>query len=850
MKRAWRRFTDCVSLRGYVYQPVHKFSPTKNTFSCRPFLVSISSKMAALSLYQTPRNLAFEISVGVAVTVSIEAPRRLLKREFSVKMCEDYEQAELFLKNHLESIRYTGIMIIRLIRTRRGNHWVCLPFAGMVFLQFVQSRFFAHPGGVAIGDLAGDMAFLPLKFYAKELNESGLGLLLKMLPTLESLLKDTAVIKIVEDRAEFWRHLDYMDWSLVSISPVLDLENVTNTSTRAKAGPLRALRTIFPANDPLHDWNADETICHGDRWHVQEYSITPTFTSDDPLSQVIAGQLYAMRLQVCRFLISRNSNYIALGVNDQIEFNYAILHRYLYVERDEKLPATYIVPKRTETTREIESVDVEMSLPEDERQGLLDSSPGQSRVHSPVKAQAKAVKNVRFRKELYYRSFEFGNWELQQEYEVTMRNWATMERASEVPSLEMPRATSKAMNRERCTEIIQKVQRVRKPSTPYARLPDEPVKGILRPASEETLVPTGEVTIVYDNHNDDMTWNLLAHLRHHRRHNNSRRASPPPNYFRKRPGIQCHTTLAAALIRQYDQDGDYEGQPLPLMAPDECDPEKARMKFPSYMNSAQIKAARKMDRTKLRKLVESDAKSGELITVLKEERKLVKSGKSSRKPSTSSPSAAKSVAQGSSKKSESIAPSLEERKTAQEAFSGMKEYTARNSGVRKESGGSIAPGSGARKNLSEGNNQGDFLTQSEQEPRPGITGTLIRGAHGGPCSGSATQSLNEDGTSGVKPGALGKRGVKNERTKRRHVKEDRATRSPKYSSSESSDLEDEGNYSFSETVIRGMTRRCRKYLRGIEHSLTTAKRASETKDVGTQTSPTAPRKSVFDRLSF
>ena len=124
-----------------------------------------------------------------------------------------------------------------------------------------------------------------------------------------------------------------------------------------------------------HSWNSECVICHDNRWHVQGYPCTPTFDKNNRLARAAAGQLYAMIVLMCRYIVARNSNYVMLSVDELVRFNYAVLHGRLFIGRDEKLPKEYVVPFRS-WEPEPELDEMEMAITEEERLGLLDDPPG------------------------------------------------------------------------------------------------------------------------------------------------------------------------------------------------------------------------------------------------------------------------------------------------------------------------------------------------------------------------------------------------------------------------------------------------------------------------------------------
>ena len=777
--------------------------------------------LEANKTYKTYLGLAFEISTGVIEDITAEAPRRLQRREFAVEMCEDYEQTENFLKRIDASVKS----------------------AGMVFLQFVYARFWSHTGGLALSDLAGNLGFIPIKFFARELEESALGILLERMPSLGALFKDTTVVKVVENKNEFWYHLEYPRWSLLSFNPVLDVEELIDVGARpAKAGPLRSLRSVFLPNDPFNGWNSDESICHDNRWHVPEYPCTPTFSKNDNMERAIVGQLYAMITLTCRYevvnhvyscsiyvldirryLCANNSEFVDLTIDDVTEFNYSILHKHLFVEKDERLPARYVVPKRDKPPVE-EAVELELSIKDEEMQNLLEEPANQNTASSPEKVlEAKNPRvrgSVKFHEELFYRSFDFGSWQCRKEYAVKMRSWATMEKANEVPVLKISRNASRAMNRERCSEILQKVSERHQLPHLDGELPEPPRVGILKASVPPKGPLTGEIQVVHDNHNDDMTWNLLAHLRHHRKRTNSRKASPPPSYFRKRPGIQCHTTLAATLIRQYDQDGDYENRAMPVMTPSLCDPDRKRLVFPSYMNSSQILAAKKMKHTELRKLVEADAGSGELIATLKRERKasvpetIIHKSRAHRERYRPPPRRTASADDKGQKPLEKKLDCGSDEVDTQIVFLGERPTEKSIQKAVETAGKSVKNQEEVKISAKSASNQEKFPAEEETK--------------------------TDKKRSSASASGLGK--SNNDKAARKR------TRSYSSSSITSSSGEEDDD-SLTNTVIKGMTRRCRKYLKNLENAWTETKKPN-VKSVGTQTSPLPPRRSVFDRLSI
>ena len=780
-----RRLTSIYASRIIIVKPVEPpggFYKNENVFK-RRYSRKERGNMTLPDIYSTLRGRACEVSKQAAEEISTEAPLKLRKQNFEIKMCEDYEQAEEFMQNLSESIRYSGLL----------------------FLHFFRARFFAHPGGLAVADLAGRMAFLPLKFFSRELEESALGVLLNRMPALESLLKDPAVIKVVEDRNEFWRHLDYMSWSQILISPSLDLEDCLEvSSTPAKKGPLRMLRSIFVANDPRRDWNSDEMICCDDRWHVQYYSITPTFATGDPLARVIAGQLYAMIIVTCRYLIANNTEQLTTPVDHLVEFNYVVLHELLHVGKEEKLPAVYVIPKRT-VVNNVEEDVVEMDLNEEERIGLLDDPPVKSGVTKPVKA-TKAEKNVVFCHELFYRSFDFGVWELNQEYAITMKDWASMEKADDLPDLEPSKETFKAMNKERCCEILKKVGKGFKLPVFKERLPGCPRPGILKPSPRPDKLE-GEVEIVYCNHNDDMTWNFLASLQHSRKRCNSRRASPPPTYIRPRPGNQCHTTLAAALIRQYDTDDDFRGKPLPEMKAKQKDVQ--RRSFPSYMNSKQIREARKMPPEELQRLVAEEA--GRPSSNQRKQRGKGHSRSSGNDRTRENTDRAKPPKNTGRRN---------ERRSSWENKTDREDFKANGRSRSRTRTTSSDPGLRHRSK-----NAPSIKSQHQAEAAAAIKDEELRPQQGSRYSKALTLKEKVSPTRGTS--------CKRER-------------SPS-SSTESTDSSSDDNLdlgTFSGAIIRGMSRKCKKYLKGIETTLGELKKNPEKKDASTQT------QSVFDRLSL
>ena len=90
-------------------------------------------------------------------------------------MCEDPQQTEDFLRSKTTVIRASGLL----------------------FAEFFVERFFSHVGGLAIATTDGQVAFVPLRFFCKELNMGAKDLLQFKLPTLENLLRDPAVYKVV-----------------------------------------------------------------------------------------------------------------------------------------------------------------------------------------------------------------------------------------------------------------------------------------------------------------------------------------------------------------------------------------------------------------------------------------------------------------------------------------------------------------------------------------------------------------------------------------------------------------------------------------------------------------------------
>ena len=101
--------------------------------------------------------------------------------------------------------------------------------SGLIFLDFFTERFFAHVGRLAVGAVDGEVGFLPLRFYCKEMNIGARDLLQFRLPTLEKLLRDKLVCKVVEHREEFRLTLRYLSWEALGVFPLLDLLAVLDT---------------------------------------------------------------------------------------------------------------------------------------------------------------------------------------------------------------------------------------------------------------------------------------------------------------------------------------------------------------------------------------------------------------------------------------------------------------------------------------------------------------------------------------------------------------------------------------------------------------------------------------------
>ena len=215
----------------------------------------------------------------VAEDLAAEWPLKLRKNECNVIMCADYAEAEAFLTRKAGIIRASGL----------------------VFLEFFTERFFAHMAGLGIGVIDGEIAFLPIRFYCKEMNVGAKDLLQFKLPTLENLLRDAKIGKVIENRLEFCSVLQYLSWHELGIQPFLDVLGILQeVGSRVNFGKMTALRTIFPSSRAHSGWNSEETLCHDNYWQIPNYPRTPTFDRPDASERVIAAQVISLVITTCK----------------------------------------------------------------------------------------------------------------------------------------------------------------------------------------------------------------------------------------------------------------------------------------------------------------------------------------------------------------------------------------------------------------------------------------------------------------------------------------------------------------------------------------------------------------------
>ena len=188
--------------------------------------------------------------------LAAELPLQLRKETFKIVMCADPQQAEHFIQECFDIVKTSGLL----------------------FLHFFCERFFSNPAAIGVASIEGKFGLLPLRFYCKKLNIEAIDLLQCKLPTLEKLLRDPNVAKVVENMSEFCGQLFYLSWHRLSIRPFLDTDLILpEVGVVAKHGFLLALRSIFPATNQQACWNGEESICRGNNWQVPNYPRTYLF---------------------------------------------------------------------------------------------------------------------------------------------------------------------------------------------------------------------------------------------------------------------------------------------------------------------------------------------------------------------------------------------------------------------------------------------------------------------------------------------------------------------------------------------------------------------------------------------
>ena len=458
--------------------------------------------------------------------------------------------------------------------------------------------------------MEGTIGFLPLRFYCKELNIGARDLLQFKLPTLENLLRDPRVVKVVEDRHEFLDHLRYLSWAQLDIQPFLDVLGILQeVGPSTNWGKMTTLRVFFPSSNANYGWNSKSTLCTDNYWQIPNYPKTPTFSKPDPSARVISGQMIAMCIAVCKYAINHQP--------------FKQMHREMLLKFVKKVFGAFVIdiegrPVKIPLDRgsgvgHREAADAEeplqLDMDEEEMRELLEGPPAKETsplegrpVKKPAVSAPLPSKSVSFADIVTFRTFAFGKERLGPVEVANYDAWPEMDKAQDVPRLEMSKATAKAMARKRCPEFIKRgVPRSGLPLVDERLRPGPCQKRSALKVKTHREPRSGEAERVFINHNDDVTWNFLAKLRHPMSLINSRAASPVPPYLQRRGTFVCRESLMALLHRQYDQDVAYHGRPLPAMVPGPVSPVRTRKQFPGYMTSAQIKEVRHLSQEEIKK---------------------------------------------------------------------------------------------------------------------------------------------------------------------------------------------------------------------------------------------------------
>ena len=488
----------------------------------------------------------------------------------------------------------------------------------MLFAEFFTERYFSHAAGLGIGTLDGEVAFLPIRFYCKEINIGARDLLQFRLPTLEGLLRDETICKVVENREEFNAVLKYLSWKDLRVRPFVDaLGILQDIGATVNFGRMVALRSIFPSNHAFRGWNSEETICRDNYWQIPNYPRTPTFDKPDHSERVIAAQLIALVIATGRFLINHPPSGAQLSLDQLLKHVVKVLGPRMTDEDGTPLTLPIKLPRNMprlvtspirddgegdEERLELQLNDAEMSeLLENQSEDRAAGQEGSSE-SAPGIVRASPRKTVQFSRHTSRRLFWFGDDRMSEEEVVEVKQWPEMERARAIPHLVPSKLMERARWRERgCDLIKRQAQRAGLPLVDERLKPGKCQNRSALKVKTHCTAKTGVEQKVHLNQNDDMTWNFLSKLRHPVPKINSRCSSPVPPYLKRRAVIACQETLAALLVHQYDHDGGFQGRPMPIMTPNPIASPGIKKVFPLNMTGEEIRKFRHLDQSEIRK---------------------------------------------------------------------------------------------------------------------------------------------------------------------------------------------------------------------------------------------------------
>ena len=524
--------------------------------------------------------------------------------------------------------------------------------------------------------------------------------------------------------------------------------------------------------------------------------------------------------------------------------------------------------------------DLELLMDEAEMHALLEGQPAQSAAslesqpdEKSATASASQQKSVQFEKKLYCREFVFGDDRLGPETVTEKLQWPEMERAKKVPKLMGLKAKDNAMWRERMVEMIKKQgyrqgvplvdERLRplpcqKPSVLKVKTHEEPRSG-----------PEQRVFI---NNNDDMTWNFLAKLRHPPNVINSRSSSPVPPYLKRRAVIACRETLSALLIHQFVQDGAYEGRALPRMNPTPVSPSRNKRRFPLGMTGREIREAKDMSQAEINRKYGQKPRSEPAPSVNKDRKRPayvleapIPRSTAQRVVPAAPPKGKQSVRTMQPVPVSSLPPlpasdPVGKKRTAHVKNSELS-VKPKGSDPSMPKIGEVPGGASAIESIGSGRRNGskevaEVVLGSDKPDPPkareceGSSGQVIGAARRDISpeplkSGPLTPITEGVGVWGATSGVSGRK-----RTRRLSSSSSSSTSSSSSSGSEI-DLSKPGN--FGRVIMRGISRRCIRYVQSLEVRLQETVAAlngrNPTKEASTQTDQDVKRVLVFDRLN-